>query len=183
MDWELKQQKILVQTPPFSVEELQFNERASHLPLGHAYYRIVSPSWVNILALTPAQEVILVRQPRAGAMQMTLEIPGGNMDQGETPEAAAARELEEETGYRCDALQYLGSISPNPAIMSNKLHMFLARDCFIPEQRLRFQDAMERIEVLTRPLSEVERLLQAGEFQNALGALTLLMALRYAVDP
>ena len=183
MDWEISQQRMIAQTPPFSVEELRFREPATQRPMDYAYYRIVAPSWVNVLALTPANEAILVRQPRAGAMQMTLEIPGGNMERDEAPEVAAARELEEETGYRCHRFEYLGCISPNPAIMTNQLHMFLARDCFLPDQRQHFQDAMERIEVLTLPLAELEKRLQAGEFQNALGALTLLMALRYAAVP
>lgn len=180
MDWTLNKQSTLFQCPPFSVEELQFTDNATQSHLLHSYYRIAAPSWVNVLALTPEREAILVRQPRAGMLQTTLEIPGGNMEKNELPEYAVRRELEEETGYRAGQIRHLGTISPNPAIMSNRLHMYLAIDCTKPSKREHFPDAMEQIVVETLPLPELERLLLAGEFPNALGALTLLMALRYA---
>ncbi|MFY7928508.1 MAG: NUDIX hydrolase [Oligoflexus sp.] len=182
MDWKVDKIKRLVHTPPFSIEEVQLCEIDGGKPLHYPYYRIVAPSWVNVLALTPEKHAILVRQPRVGIMQMTLEVPGGNMDEGEDPQTAALRELEEETGYRAGQIKSLGQISPNPAIMSNRLHMFLATDCRIPQQRAHFPDTSERIEVVTMPLSELEQHLQSGHFHNALGALTVLMALRFALS-
>lgn len=179
MDWHLTKQTTLLRTPPFAVEELHFVEPLTQKPLPHLYYRIAAPSWVNVLALTPEREAILVRQPRTGMMRQTLETPGGNIDEGEEPLAAAHRELEEETGYRAGTIRHLATVSPNPAIMNNRLHMYLALNCVRPPKREHFPDAMERIEVLTMPIAELEKLLLAGEFPNALAALTFLMALRY----
>jgi 8-oxo-dGTP pyrophosphatase MutT (NUDIX family) len=70
----------------------------------------------------------MVRQWRHGAQDLSLEFPGGVFEAGETPEKAAARELREETGYSCGKIEKIGEFSPNPAIMSNKVHFFLAED-------------------------------------------------------
>ena len=95
----------------------------------HPFYRIASPDWVNIVALTRDEHFVLVRQFRHGSRTVTLEIPGGLIDPGETPAEAAARELLEETGFRAGRLEDLGSINPNPALFSNRVHMQLALDC------------------------------------------------------
>ncbi len=182
MIWNESEVKKLVSTPPFSVEEVALIEPKTQVPLEHKYYRIKAPSWVNILALTSEGFVILVKQPRVGIMAMTLEVPGGGIDETEEPLLAASRELEEETGYRPGKIIPLGSISPNPAIMTNKLHMFLATNCFKPEQRQHHPDAMERIEVVTMRLNELIELIKEGRFENALGSLTVLMATQFYQD-
>jgi ADP-ribose pyrophosphatase len=71
--------------------------------------------WVNVVALTPEREIVLVRQFRHGTADFTLEIPGGMIDKGERPPQAAGRELCEETGYIGDAPVLLGAVTPNPA--------------------------------------------------------------------
>ena len=80
---------------------------------------IEAVDWVNVIALTPDQQVVLIRQFRVGANEVCLEIPGGMVDPGETPAEAAARELAEETGYTAPRWHQLGRVSPNPAIMTN----------------------------------------------------------------
>lgn len=94
----------------------------------HVFYRIDSPDWVNVVPVTPTGEVVMVRQFRHGSREVTLEIPGGLVDPGESPVEAAARELLEETGYRgADALPF-GRVNPNPALFGNVCHTFLIRD-------------------------------------------------------
>ena len=78
-----------------------------------------SPSWVNVIPITAAGKVVLIRQYRHGIRDVTLEIPGGIMEPDETPEAAARRELREETGYTAEKLRSLGRVLPNPAIQNN----------------------------------------------------------------
>ncbi|MBC7530317.1 MAG: NUDIX hydrolase [Oligoflexus sp.] len=181
MDWRLGSKKILLKTRPFAVEELHIERVSTGEALPHPYFRLSGISWVNIFAITEDQKAILIRQPRAGMMTQTTEIPGGGIDPGEDPIVAAARELEEETGYRPGRLRALGEVNPNPAIMNNKLFMFLAEDCELAKDRKLFPDASEEIEVLTVPLSQLDAMMQKGELHNALANLTILMAQKYVL--
>jgi 8-oxo-dGTP pyrophosphatase MutT (NUDIX family) len=132
----------------------------------HDFYVLESPSWVNIIPLTPAKEVVLIRQYRFGIRDMTLEIPGGLMEPSDLPEEAARRELREETGYREETMIPLGTVHPNPAIQNNLCHTFLASDVFPVGQLL--QDEREDIEVVLQPLSEIPRLIREGAISHAL---------------
>ena len=95
----------------------------------HSFFRIDSADWVNVVPVTPAGEIVMVRQYRHGLRDVTLEIPGGMVDPGETPQGAAARELLEETGYRAARLEAIGSVNPNPALFGNRLFAFAAHGC------------------------------------------------------
>lgn len=114
-------------------------------------------------------------------MIQTVEIPGGNIDADEDPKTAAERELEEETGYVAGRIREIGVISPNPAIMDNKLHMFLAEDCQLNLERQHFPDETEEIEVFTVDLKTLDAMLEKGEMQNALANLTVLMGQKYVL--
>ena len=126
---------------------------------------------MNVLALDDEENVILIRQFRLGSRAFTLEVPGGMVDPGEAPELAAARELREESGYRPRRIVSLGAVEPNPAILSNRLHMFLAEGC-VQEGELTL-DAGEDIEVVPVPLAEVVDMLERGELSHALVAVTV----------
>ena len=132
----------------------------------HDFYVLESPSWVNIIPLTPTKEVVLIRQYRFGIRDMTLEIPGGLMEPSDSPEEAARRELREETGYREETLIPLGSVHPNPAIQNNLCYTFLAANVFPVGQLV--QDEREDIEVVLQPLSEIPRLIREGAISHAL---------------
>ena len=84
--------------------------------------------WVNVVAITPRKEIILVRQFRFGSGAITTEIPAGLIDENESSLDAAIRELREETGYTTKSWKYLGYVEPNPAFLNNKCHHWLAVD-------------------------------------------------------
>ena len=93
-----------------------------------SFFVIENPDWVNIIALTKHNEVVLIEQFRHGIERTILEIPGGMVDDGEDILLAAKRELLEETGYSSENWVHLGTSHPNPAIQNNALHHFLAVD-------------------------------------------------------
>jgi len=87
--------------------------------------------WVIVVPVidSPAgKKFIMVWQWRHGSQSLSLEFPGGVMEPGENPDEAALRELYEETGYKPQKIEKIGEFSPNPAIMSNKVHFFLAEN-------------------------------------------------------
>ncbi len=134
---------------------------------------IDAPDWVNVVALTPDRRLVLVRQFRFGIDDFSLEIPGGVMERGEDPLAAAQRELREETGYTGRAARRLGGVHPNPAIMNNVCHLVLVEQAERTAQLAWDHD--EEIEVLTAPVDEVYAWAQAGRIQHSLVLNALLL--------
>jgi 8-oxo-dGTP pyrophosphatase MutT (NUDIX family) len=94
------------------------------------WYVLDYPDWAVVVALTPDDRIVLVRQWRHAAQAWCLELPGGVIDPGETdPVAAARRELLEETGHDAPDWRMLYAAFPNPAIQTNRLHAVLATGC------------------------------------------------------
>lgn len=125
-----------------------------------------APSWVNVIARTPDDRVLLVRQWRYGIGAATLEIPGGMVEEGEDPMVAAGRELFEETGYRAGRLSYLGEVEPNPAFITNRCFTFVADDLErIGEPE---GDGEEELTVESAALAEIPQLVVSGAIRHAL---------------
>lgn len=132
----------------------------------HDFLVLRAPDWVNVIALTDDGRIVLIRQWRQGVAGESLEIPGGIIDPGESPEQAGARELLEETGYAGGEPERLGWVRPNPALFDNRCHTVLIRDARpVAPQR---PDDTEQIMVLTRPWSQVSALVAGGEIDHAL---------------
>jgi ADP-ribose pyrophosphatase len=127
---------------------------------------IEAVDWVNVIAMTRDQRVVLIRQFRVGSNEVCLEIPGGMVDPGETPAEAAARELAEETGYASVHWHALGRVSPNPAIMTNHLYTFLARDAVQTSPPR--PEGSEVIAVETATLAECHAAIRDGRIDHAL---------------
>ena len=137
----------------------------------HAFFRIRSSDWAQILPVTTAGEAVLVQQYRHGAQRVTLEIPAGLVEAGEEPAAAAVRECLEETGYRAAGATSLGVLNPNPALFSNRLHTFYAHGV---ERVTDIQNtSTEHTAVVLVPLRDLPRLLRSGEIDHALVAAAL----------
>ena len=132
----------------------------------HNFYCIESVDWINIIPLTPQNEVVMIEQYRHGADEVTLEIPGGMVDAGEQAERAAARELLEETGYLAREVRLLGRTRPNPAIQNNWLYSYLARDCRFEQEPV--FDSSEWTVVRLVPLTDIPALIRQGAITHAL---------------
>ncbi len=142
---------------------------------GTEYVRTVidAPDWVNVVPITTRGEVVLVRQFRFGTWSNHLEIPGGMVDPGEDPRAAAMRELVEETGFRPKETIALGWSHPNPALQANKLHSYLCTGC--EDVGAMRQDSSEDLRVELVPRSELKALVRAGQITHSLVLTALLL--------
>lgn len=162
--WKLLESEELQDCKVFSVgRSLVESPRTGEV---HLFYRIDASDWVNVVPVTPDDELVMVRQYRHGARELTLEVPGGIIDPGETPAEAAARELLEETGYRAASIEPLGVVNPNPALFGNTCHTFLARDA--RWEREIHNDGTEETAVELVARAELASRLRAGEISHAL---------------
>jgi 8-oxo-dGTP pyrophosphatase MutT (NUDIX family) len=139
------------------------------------HYSIATRDYVSVLALSPEGRVILVRQYRAAVEQMTLELPGGHVEEGETPEEAARKELREETGFIAQELIPLGDLAPDTGRLGNRMWCFFAPRAaeapgadFLPEND---------VEPVVYGKSMRELILSEPAFCSALNRATILMAI------
>ena len=131
------------------------------------------PDWVNVVARTPDDKLVLVKQFRFGTNDFSLEIPGGVIEKGEDPVAAGVRELLEETGYGGGRVSLLGSVHANPAIQVNLCHMVFV-DGAVPSGPIHW-DADEEIQVSTVPVAEVLALARSGRITHSLSVAALML--------
>ena len=131
-----------------------------------------APDWVNVVAVTPENTIILVRQFRFGSNEFSLEVPGGVIEAGEDPLAAGMRELSEETGYG-GAARLLGSVHPNPAILDNRCHFVLAENAS-PKGAVSW-DPDEEIQVVTAPVEQALGWARSGVITHALTVAALML--------
>lgn len=126
-----------------------------------------SPQWINIIPITPDNNVVMIEQYRHGIDEITLEIPGGLVDKNELPRIAAQRECEEETGYiGTEDATLIGQNQPNPAFLNNKCYSYVWFNCEKKsEQNL---DQNEDIRVIEIPLDDIPELILKGTIKHSL---------------
>lgn len=162
--WKRVSSKTVADCRVFTVRE-DLSQRDSD-GAEHSFFVVENPDWVNIIALTEKGDVILIEQYRHGSEEVTLEIPGGMVDEGESHTVTAARELLEETGYAPKEMIPIGKSRPNPAIQNNWIYHYLALDC---EQKEKTNfDEHESIGMKLIPLAKIPELIANGEITHSL---------------
>jgi 8-oxo-dGTP pyrophosphatase MutT (NUDIX family) len=178
--WNEKSRKNLFSNRIFTIQE-----RVCLSPSGEegAFSVMDCPDWaivVPVLKTARGTEFIMVRQWRHGSRELSLEFPGGVCEPEETVETAAARELREETAYKAGRLLKLGEMSPNPAIMTNRVHFFLAED--LQNTGNQDLDVDEYIDIEIMPINTVIQSMGKPPYIHSLMAAALMLYLRLGME-
>ncbi len=168
--WERIRSEKLADFRVFSVRsDVKVSPRTGNQ---HDFFVIESVNWVNVIPVTPRNELVMIKQYRHGSNTIELEVPGGMMDPGETsPVIAGTRELREETGYEGEEAQIIGEIFPNPAIMNNICYTLLVKNCVL-KHPTDFDHGEDLITHLV-PVPEIPKLVAAGIIRHSLVAVAL----------
>jgi 8-oxo-dGTP pyrophosphatase MutT (NUDIX family) len=173
--WKIKKSEIV-----FNHKWYKLRQDEVELPNGRIvddYFVSVRPNVVVIFAVTPSEEVVLVKQYKHGIQEIVVELPGGVVDEEENFEVAAKRELLEETGYSVDSLKLIASLYDNPTKDTNKINLYLGVNAIkTSEQDL---DENEEIEVSTEKLSNLKAKILNGEIKVSGSVAAILLALTY----
>ena len=169
--WRNVSTKRLAETRVFSLDS---RRRQSETTGNEAeFYVIDAPDWVNIVAVTADDRLVCVEQYRHGIERVTLEIPGGMIDETDAgPLDAATRELLEETGFASDEWTHIGTVDPNPAIQTNRCFTFLASNARRVAEPS--PDGNEEIRVVFERTADIPALLRSGRIEHALVVAALL---------
>jgi ADP-ribose pyrophosphatase len=138
----------------------------------HDFFVLECVNWVNVVAVTPDEELVMVEQYRHGSNSIELEIPGGMIDADDaSPMVAGIRELREETGYEGRKAEIIGETFPNPAIMSNTCFTLLVQDCQ-PKHSTVFDQSEDLIARLL-PVDDIPELVASGKIRHSLVVVAL----------
>jgi 8-oxo-dGTP pyrophosphatase MutT (NUDIX family) len=157
----------------FNIEELKV-EHPTEEGKEKIYGITKHHDWVNVIAETSDNNIVLVEQWRAGIDEMSIEVPGGKIDEGETPIEAGLRELKEETGYSVcgeSKILYLGEVLANPAIQNNKMHFVYVNN--ITKKHDTNFDEFELVYTHVYHRAKVIEMLSNGQIQHAYSVLGL----------
>lgn len=162
MKWNVLESKDI-----FSENWLKLRADKCLLPDGRImdpYYVIEVPSWTNMVIITKDEKIVLVKQYRHASGEITLELPGGILEKGEAPKDSAIREMQEETGYVSNEIEFLSQTLSNPALHTNTAYFFLARNAekMVPTHF----DPFEDLQLETYTKEELKQLLNDGKIQH-----------------
>ncbi len=179
--WKRMGQRELLDCGIFKV-----TERENEGPGGRrgSFHVLEAPDWATVVPVAEHEGqlcFLMVRQYRHGADRVCVEFPGGVVEKGESPAAAAARELVEETGWKAGRIRLAGSVSPNPAFMDNSFHVFVAEQ--LSPAGPASLDEHEVVDAFFVPVAEVRSRMGTGDYSHALMATALFLAERLLRRP
>jgi len=177
--WECFDQKYLFRRPPWLV----LRQQRFRLPSGREiadYWISEYPTWVNVVAVTPKDEFVFVRQFRPAIGAVHYELPAGVVEDGEAIEAAARRELLEETGFGGGRWSLLANLSANPALQDNMTTTYLAEG--VVPTSAPCLDQTEDLRVHLVKVGDAAGLIDSGDMIQALHAAPLLRYLLRRAD-
>lgn len=172
IDYKLLDEKIAYKGRRIIIKEMKFDTGEQEIYREH----VLAGNGVAIIAITDDDEIIMIQEPRTPVERVVLDIPAGKLEDGENPEEAAIRELEEETGYRAGYMKKLRDVYPSVGYSNEKLTICLAKDLVETERHLDFD---EDIEVVKIPLKEVKELLDNNELKTLSSVLGLMHYFMY----
>jgi ADP-ribose pyrophosphatase len=171
--WERLSSEKLMETPYFVLrsDKLRLPDGAVKDP----YYILERPDAAIVFPLTETGEVVLVRQYRPAIERIELGLPAGLVEEGEEPEKAARRELQEETGYAGGEWESLGAVASSPSLKDNWAHLYLARG--VAHTASQQPDEYERLEIVLVPVGEILDEVRSGNIISSSGVAAILLAL------
>lgn len=173
-NWEELNREHLVDCRVFQVYKKRFQH--SQTQKESDFFVIDCNDWVQVLALTPERELIMVNQFRYGSKTHSWEVPGGIIDDADgDPITAGERELLEETGYAGKNARLIGWVYSNPAILSNRSHFVLIENCELVATQS--WDEHEEIEIKIVPLEQALEMARTGKISHTI-ALNALFKLQ-----
>lgn len=172
-EWTLLNEEEILKTPVFTVSRHVC--RSPKDGQDKNFVVMAVPDWVQVLAVTEDKKALLVRQFRLGSRQISLELPGGVIEKGQTPLEAAQRELSEETGYTAAAWKQLAAFRPNPAIQNNTAYLFLAEGAHLTGST--DFDENEDLDLTAVSLGELRDLVLEGTIDHAIMVAAIMFYL------
>lgn len=170
-DWPQVREESALKTPVFEVKRsILLSPKDGR---EKTFFLLDCPDWVQVLPITEDGRAVLVRQFRYGSRALSLELPGGVIERGQTPLEAGQRELREETGYTAPSWRHVASFKPNPAVNTNSAHFFVAEGARLTDAT-EF-DENEDIELVLVDVNQLPKMVAQGEIDHVIMSAAILL--------